>query len=225
MDKDYKIPNVPDKFQDILKERMKDSYDFLYFGNGDPVYTRNLAREKKNLLRCRKTGDIYAGIIGFLTLGWRNYLSKEELKEVRNIQSFQIEKSRFEKAEKIKFSEWKGEQFYKGDNYYIDLDMFFEEMFEDYGHNFEDWDRYVWPTIPKPYITEKEAWRVYENDIEGLGEDFDWPVHGIEELQYSLDEFVRMNKDNVAFYPDYSKALLIDDEIAEYKKQHEDEEA
>lgn len=224
MDKDYKIPNVPDKFQDVLKERMLESYDFLYFVNGDPVYARNLAREEKNLLRCRKTGNIYGGITGFLTLGWRNYLSKEELKEIWDIQASQTEKSRFEKAVKIKFSDWECEQFYKDGEFYIDLDMFFDEMIEAYGYVFEDWERYVWPTIEKPYITKKEAFRVYQDDLEGLSDECDWPVDGEKELQDSLDEFVRMNQDNVAFYPDYSTALLIDDEIAEFKKQHEDEE-
>lgn len=92
--------------------------------------------------------------------------------------------------------------------------MFFDEMIEEYGYNFDKWDRYVWPTEEKPYIKEKEAWRVYEDDMDDLDDQYDWNVDGIERLQEALNEFVEENKRNTAYYPDYSTALLLDDEYA-----------
>ena len=61
---------------------------------------------------CDKTGKIYGGESGIYTLGYHDYLTDEEHQEISNWRTRNVEKNRFEKAKKIKWSDWKGEQFH-----------------------------------------------------------------------------------------------------------------
>ena len=126
----------------------------------------------------------------------------------------------FNGANKIKFSEWSGEQFFDGnDKFHFEIEDFLESCFEFSGNNFDEYPKYLWATKPLPYITNKDAWEVYESDIEDLESgEYDWPVYGVEALQVALDAFVDANKNNVAHWPDYTKALLIEDEIQKFKE-------
>lgn len=219
-----KIPNIPDDIQEALKERMKDQYEFLYNGEGEPVYARNYGNEQKHLVRCKKTGNIYGGLTGFYVLGYRDHLTDSEQRYVNGCQSARIESSRFEKAKKVKYADYKFDgQYYLYDRYYPEWDYFIDEFIEEYGFNFDEWPKYIWPAPEKPYIKSKDAYRVYEDDMDRLSDECEWTVSGVKELQEALDIFVEVNEKHTACYPDYSVAVMIDDEIENYRKEHEEE--
>lgn len=218
----HKIPSIPDHLQDILQERMKGQFEPLFDSNGGPAMTKNFGQKEVQIYLCGKTGKIYGGESGIYTLGYYGYLTDDEQREISNWRTRNVEKNRFDKADKVNFSDWKGEQIYDGNDFFIELDDLFDGMIEAYGFNYDEWQDYVWATTPVPIISPKGAYDVYQSDMEKLSDEYDWPVRGVEELQDSLNEFVELNKDVVLYQPDYSKALLISDQIEEFKKNHED---
>ena len=217
-----KIPSIPDHLQDVLQERMSTNFEYLFKSSGDHATTKNLSREDVKIVICKKTGTIYGGQKGFYTLGYHNYLTEKERKEIWDWRTRNVEKNRFKKAKKIKFSDWKGDQLSDGDEFFMDLEDFFEGMIEEHGFQYDLWTKYIWPTKLEPIIKSKEAFRVYEGDLENVSDEYDWDVKGTKELQESLDEFVEANKGTTAYYPDYSTVLLIDDQIESFKKNYED---
>ena len=103
-------------------------------------------------------------------------------------------------------TEWKGEQFFDGDNFQIDLDMFFDEMWTLHGVQFEKWQKYVWATTEEPIIKGKDAEDVYRDDLDELDSGYDWEANGVKNLQEALDKFVKANEKNIAYHPDYKIA-------------------
>ena len=98
----HKIPSIPDDLQKILQERMKGQFEPLFNSNGEPKMTKDLAQKSVHVGCCKKTGNIYGGEQGFYTLGYRNYLEDDELKQIRDWINLKTDKNRFEKATKIK---------------------------------------------------------------------------------------------------------------------------
>jgi len=217
MDKEFKIPGIPEDLQETLKQRMADQYDFLFFEDGSPVIVRNIGNESKQLLRCKKTGNLFCGLSGFYVTGHHAYFTEDEQRRVWNWIELGHNKSRFEKAKKIKFSDWEGDQFFDGDNYQAEISDYLDEQFEEFGNDFDSYPKYVWATKFEPYIKPKDAWAIYENDIDRLGTEHDWKVDGIDKLQEALDNFVDTNSGNCAYFPDYTIALLLDEEIENFK--------
>lgn len=200
-----------------IKERIKGEFVPLFTKEGIPVdvgYNKTTKLVFKNLDQM---------------VSFTNHHTEEEtraISEARRMrwdeESAKKEQAKFDKAEKKKFSEWSGEQFLFGDTFYIDIGTFLDDMWECHGENYDKYPKYVWETKKEPYITEKYAFDVYENDLEEIGDDCDPTVHGVKVLQMALDAFVDVNKENILYWPDYSLALLIDDEIEEYRKRYED---
>ena len=191
----HKIPSIPDHFQDILQNRMKDQFEPLFDKNGEPKMTKNLSQESVHVGFCKKTGHIYGGERGFYILGYREYLEGDEQRQIWDWIAMKIEKSKFEKANKIKYSDWKGEQFFDGNDFFIDLDDFFEGMIEEHGFQYDLWQDYVWAIKPNPIIKAKDAFSVYEADMECLTDEYDWNINGVGQLQEALNEFVEANKE------------------------------
>ncbi len=218
----HKIPSIPDNIQEILQERMKDQFEPAFDHTGKPLTTKNLGQKEVQIYLCKKTGKIYGGESGIYTLAYHDYLTDEESREVFKWRTRNVEKGRFEKANKIKLSDWKGEQYFDGNEFFVDLDDFFDGMVEAYGFNYDEWQDYLWATKPEPIISPKDACSVYESELDDLTDECDWDVKGVKELQEALDEFVEANKKTIAYFPDYSTALLIGDQIEEFKNQYED---
>ena len=200
-----------------IKERTKTEFVPLFHEDGGPAGAGY----------SKKTKLIYKDLDQMVNDFYRPHATKEEQKALDDIRhreqsekAAKIEAERFNKAEKIKFAEWSGEQFFDGGyNFHIEIEDFLESCFEFSGNNFDEYPKYLWATKPLPYITNKDAWEVYESDIEDLESgEYDWPVYGVEALQVALDAFVDANKNNVAHWPDYTKALLIEDEIQKFKE-------
>lgn len=160
---------------------------------------------------------------GFYILGYRDYLTDKEQNDIWDWQRRHQEHLQFKKAAKIKWKDWKGEMFFDGNNFHVEIDDHFENMIDAYGFNFSDWIDYVWATEPKSIISSKDAYDIYENDLVELEDPDEYQVYGVEQLQKSLDKFVEDNVGNVAYHIDYGTAILIHDEIAEYQKQHDGE--
>jgi len=201
-----------------IRERIKDDFIPLYTKDGKQV---DVGYNKTTKL-------VYKDIDQMVSIA--SHHTEEESKAISDARrrrwdadSARKEKEQFDKAEKKKFSEWPGEQTNYGENFYPEIEYFFDEMVEVHGYNYDKWPKYVWSTKPVPYITKKDAYDdVYQNDIENTNCDFDLTVHGEKVLQMALDAFVDVNKENVLYWQDESLALLIDDEIEEYKKRYED---
>jgi len=205
--------------EDIIKQiriRLKDEFVPLFFENGKPAgagYSKS-------------TRHIYKDIDALINDHYGCHTTEEEKEQLYNIRKAAFdekerkkEATQFEKATKIKYSAWKGEQFFDGENYQIEL----SDLIESLDGDPENWPTYVWATKEVPYIKDKEAWEVYSSDIEDeLDSEYDWPVDGKEQLQKALDEFVEANKTNIAYHADYTIALLIEDEIEEYRKTMEE---
>jgi len=224
----YPFDSLPEDIQATLKERMKPDFILLYHEDGSVVIPSPNNHEHDPLGYCRKTGRIICGIKAFYRLEYGHYLTKEERDQIDNDRASEIEKARFEKAEKIKSSDLESigiEQFYSEDAGFIpELDYFFDAMIEAHGFQYEKYPKYVWATKPEPVIGPKDAFRVYESDMDDLSDECDWPVKGEQKLQEALDSFVEENSGMVAYYPDYSTAILIDEDIEEFRKRYEDEE-
>lgn len=201
-----------------IKERIKGEFVPLFLEDGNPAgagYSKSTKLIYKNL-------DQMVSIASHHT--------EEETKAIRDArhrrfetEADEKEKKVFDAAKKIKFSEWDGSQFFFGEDFHIDINSFLNDMWGCYGENYDKYPRYVWATKPWPYIVSRDAFDVYENDLGDLSDECDWPVHGVKVLQMALDAFTEANRDNVAYWQDESLALLIDDEIEEYRKRYEDE--
>ena len=211
-------PKTEDEIYAQIKERIQGDFVPLFLEDGKPA---GAGYNKTSKL-------IYKDINDMVTVP--NYHTKEETSDIRDArrrrwdgESARKEKEQFDKAEKKKFSEWPGEQTNYGENFYPEIEYFFDEMVEIHGYQYDKWPKYVWATKPKAYITKKNAYDdVYQSDLEDTNCDVELDVDGEKDLQIALDAFVDANKKNVLYWPDYSLALLINDEIEEYKKRYED---
>ena len=201
-----------------IKERIKGEFIPLFTKEGKAV---DVGYNKTTKL-------VYKDVDQMVSIA--SHHTEEETKAISEARHkrFEIEAAKkeaatFQKAEKKKFAEWKGEMIFYGEDHYGELCDLLESMFELYGVNFDLYPEYVWATKPEAYITKKDAFEVYERDLEDKTDECDLPVEGVEDLQKALDEFYECNKENILHWPDYSLALLIDDEIEEYRKRYEDE--
>lgn len=208
-----------DEIYEQIKERLKSEFIPLFLEDGKPAG----AGYNKTTKVIYKDIDQMVYNAGHHTEEETKAISEARRRKF-NEESAKKEKKLFNGAEKIKFSEWSGEQFFDGnDKFHFEIEDFLESCFEASGKDFDEYPKYVWATKPIPYITGKDAWEVYESDLEDLESgEYDWPVHGVEVLQMALDAFVEVNKDNVAYWPDYTTALLIEDEIQEFKETIEE---
>jgi len=212
-----KLP-TEDEIYAQIKERIKGDFVPLYTKEGKQV----------DVGYNKTTKFVYKNIDQMVSMA--THYTEEEEKALRDARrrkwdadSARKEKEQFDKAEKKKFSLWPGEQTNYGENFYHEIEYFFDEMVEVHGYDYDKWPKYVWATKPVPYITKKDAYDdVYRSDIEDNDCEYELTVHGEKVLQMALDAFVDANKDNVLYWPDYSLALLIDDEIEAFKERHED---
>ena len=124
------------------------------------------------------------------------------------------EKERFEKAEKIKESDWGGpvysESIGYNDGYFANLDEFYEFLEDEYDYKEKLDIRYVWACHSNPscHIDMDD---VLENATQEAHEDFSTDdLKGVKELAAAIDKFNELNKDNVTWTPDYSKVVILD---------------
>ncbi len=148
-----------------------------------------------------------------LTEGERAMLDRSAL----GAASQRREEEKLAKATKVPESEWDGHVML-GDTYYDSV----YECVEDRINDGEEPPLYVWPAVAQPVIRRLDVMDVIENQIsEYAWEDFDeGDLHGAEELQRALDVFVEANKGVGAFWPDESRAIVVDQEAA--RKQVEE---
>ena len=189
-----------------IKKRLEDEFVQLFHEDGKPAGV-GYCKSNKRVYK-----DIEALANDYYGLHTTNE-EKEQLDAIRREEFREKERKKeaamFEKAKKIKFSEFKGERFFSGDDYHDEMEDFLNEIL-----NPDYFPKYVWATKKVPYITEKDDYDVYSSDIENeLDSDYEWEVDGRDDLQKALDKFVEANAHNKAYWPDYKIALLIDDEI------------
>ena len=112
---------------------------------------------------------------------------------------------RFEKATKIKASEYTGDHVMDGDNYYDSV----EDVIDQYEEGQEP--EYVW-ACKAHGIPKVDMETVMCNILDNMWEDADESdLNGIEELQAALDAFNKANESIQLWEPDYSIAILVGD--------------
>lgn len=135
--------------------------------------------------------------------GWLICDACRKLKEVEE------EKERFEKAEKI--TKWDGWVFSEGHGY---QDGYFESLSE-----FLDWCQdeeipesevtYVWACKSNQFVN-ADVSDITERICDNAYEDFEPDcLNGLEELKAALEKFNEANACQLAYNPDYTKAVLI----------------
>jgi len=212
--------------KEAIKKRLKGEFVPLFHEDGKP----------SGVGYSKSTKVVWKSEDELVSQYWKNNATKEEEKIIRDEERSEFEKreaakekERFNKAEKIKFSDFKGqntlffsESYGDGEEgYFSELENLFDSVIEGVGYQYDLWPTYIWATRKVPLISKKDQFEVYESDLEETFEDSHNHIDGIEDLQKALDEFVECNKDNCCYWPDYSTALLIDDQIEEFKKHHE----
>jgi hypothetical protein len=222
------LHNLPEEKQQEIKARMLPDWTPLFKEDGSLAIPKLNNQENHGMGYCRKNGKIYSSLAGFFITGHYDYLTDEERNYRRDILAEKQEKHRFEKAAKIKYSDWNGDQFFDGEDFWPDLGTYFDAVCEGLGYAYEDYPKYVWNTIEKPFLKPKDVYGVFENDLENSGE---WAYEaftnavGKDELDQALKDFVEKNKKRMTLYfPDYSTAILLDDEIAKLVKELKDDE-
>jgi hypothetical protein len=135
------------------------------------------------------------------------YVCNDCQAEQWNKERTEKENARFEKARKIPASEYTGEMVYGLDDKYHDS---IESALDDYIEGQEP--EYVWAckNIGVPLATTES---LYENLLENMWEDADvYDLNGVEELETEVTAFNEANKSISVWEPDYSLAILIEEE-------------
>jgi len=113
------------------------------------------------------------------------------------------ERDLFDKAEKL--TSWGGPIFYF-DKYYCDVDTFLDDLPPEFL------PEYVWATNPVQFV-HLNADSITESVLDDAYEDFDLQdLRGMVELQKAVTAFNEANAHHVAYYPDYTLAVLIVEE-------------
>ncbi len=121
------------------------------------------------------------------------------------------EEEKLAKAAKVPEAEWDGRVYY-GDKHYDNVGECIEDVAGDGGKI----PLHVWPAVPRTVVGPLRVSDVVENDLDTNGfEDMDlYDLEGVDELQRALDAFTDANKEVVAFWPDESRAIVVDQEAA-----------
>jgi hypothetical protein len=222
------LHNLPEEMQQDIKARMIPDFAPIFLEDGSPVISKLNNPEGHGMGYSRKTGQIYISLEVFLKIAYQRYWTDEERDQAWSIQADKREKVLFEEANKIKYAEWSGDQFFDGEDYFPDLETYFEGITEALGYDYESYPKYVWATEERPFLKPKDVHGIFENDLEEAGE---WAYEaftgaiGKDELNQALNDFVEKNKKRMTLYfPDYSTALLLDDELAKRIKEIAEEE-
>ena len=114
------------------------------------------------------------------------------------------EAERFEKARKIKESEYTGEHVMCGDSFYDSVEDSIDQFLE--GQEPE----YVWACkehgIPKVDLED-----ITSNMLDNMWDDADTSdLNGLEEMEAALDAFNKANESIQMWEPDYSTAILVE---------------
>jgi hypothetical protein len=129
--------------------------------------------------------------------------SECESKEWRDKQTAK-EAERFEKAKKIKASEYTGDHVYLGDSYYDSVEEAIDEFLE--GQEPE----YVWACTDHG-IQKASLEDLTQNIVENMWEDADTnDLNGLEELQAAIDAFNKANESIQMWEPDFTTAILVE---------------
>lgn len=116
------------------------------------------------------------------------------------------ESERFEKATKIKASEYTGDHVMDGDNFYESV----EDAIDQYEEGQEP--EYVW-ACKTHGIPKVDMETVTCNILDNMWEDAEESdLDGLEELQAALDAFNKANESIQLWEPDYSIAILVEAE-------------
>ena len=158
------------------------------------------------------TGKPYQNYIR--TIALESILSEDEiiaLNKYANVYaSDRREKRLFEKATKIKYSEYEGEGLYYGDSYYFDID----ELLEDAEYSSEEGDdppQYAWACTSHP-VCDLSLGRIIDNATDDAYEDFDqMSLHGLDDLKKAIDTFNELNKNHLSYSVDFKRAILLNE--------------
>jgi hypothetical protein len=125
---------------------------------------------------------------------WRERQTREEF-------------ARFEKATKIKESEWTGDQVYTDDDrYFADVTEAIEHCEADGGETPE----YIW-VAKNQGVRLATIEDLAERLLEDMWEDAELgDLNGVDELQAAIDAFNKANRPVVCWMVDYSTAILIE---------------
>lgn len=121
------------------------------------------------------------------------------------------EKERFEASTKLTPEQYDGWVYMEGtgrEGYSESLTELIDELEND-GQEFPE---YVWACTEKSFVHVSIS--DIADEIENCGdsyEDFDFDdLKGIQELKAALEAFTAENTESVSFYPDYSRAVILD---------------
>jgi hypothetical protein len=191
-----------------IKERMWEDFKPLYLKNG----TISVVGYSE------KTRIVYRDFEDFFFKDRHRYQTNEEKALERTEREERAEKSRFERAREITMAEYDGSQFFFNDVYYPtdEIDSFIDDCWCAGGA--DGLPKYVWAAKPEPVLKKRDAYQIYEDDLVDIGwVEIGWEdVKGVEELDAALAKFYQANEKFRVYYPDYSTAILIEDEVAEY---------
>ena len=111
------------------------------------------------------------------------------------------ERALFDKAEKL--TSWSG-QIFHGEEFYSDVSTLLDDLLP------TEYPEYVWATKPVQFVR-LDADSITESVMDNAYEDFDiQDLRGMIELQKAITAFNEANAHHVAYYPDYTRAVLID---------------
>ena len=134
------------------------------------------------------------------------------------------EQERFEKAKKIKFSEYDG-KFFSDSDIIIDADDFTEELYLKYCDG-EDIKNYVYATISYNNI-DIDIYEIVCNCCEDDGYEDQYSfldTKGLQEIQNKIDEWIEQQGECALIYQeDYATVILLDELIETFKEEMENE--
>lgn len=142
-------------------------------------------------------------------------LTDEEIDKLNkyacSIYSRKCEAERFERAEKIAAADYNG-WVICGDDYYPSVSEYLDYIeSENYDLGEEDEkvlpEEYVWACAGTP-CCQINLDHIIENATDEAHEDYNGPM-GVKELQKAVDEFNKLNEDDLSYTPDYKKAIIL----------------
>lgn len=137
--------------------------------------------------------------------GWRE---KEDAAEL----------ARFEKATKIEMADYKGSQMFCNDQYFESIEQY-RELIEDFDTGESVLPKYVW-AVTNVGVGCADIDNLIEPLLAEMGEDAETSdLNGVEELEKAIDTFNEANKSIVVYMVDYSRAILVPENVQAMRKE------
>ena len=202
----------PERFAEV-KAKLNSLVDFAYTKEGRKIESSRVADQGGVLmLYPRMTSDADQSYLERNVL--MHILTTEEVELVNRHVMDGIrearDQKRFEKAEKISWSDWGGGVWW-GDDFFPNLDEALDKIVCDHCEG-DDYPKYLWAASSRRVIDSLDVDDVAGHFIDDRGwEDMSTDdLEGTTKLQLALNEFVEANRGVLSYEVDHSKAITLD---------------